>query len=100
MIENKKGQALIAFIILLPIFLLCFALLIDVGFMVNKNIIIKGIIEVEDNLVSNEDRLNANKIEYTELYKENNCVYVRAYVKSIFGTIISQTKYEILVKKC
>lgn len=98
--KNKKGQVLVGFIILLPVLLIFFVFLIDMALIINKDIIIKGLVDVKEDLISNKQKLEMNNIEYSELYNQDNCVFVRTRVKSIFGKIINKTEYEILVKKC
>lgn len=98
--KNKRGQVLVGFLILVPVLLMFFIFLIDVALVMNKNIIVKGLVEVKEDMISNKQKLEMNDIEYSELYIKDNCVFVRTRVKSIFGQIVGKKEYEILVKKC
>lgn len=98
--KDKKGQVLVGFVILLPVLLIFCVFVIDIAFVINKNVVVKGIIDVKEDLISNKQKLAMNEIEYSELYNKDNCVFVRTRVKSLFGKILKNTEYEILVKKC
>lgn len=68
---NKKGQALVEFIILLPIFLLLITILYDIG-----------------NIFYNKLNLQKDLDTVKDLYKQNNTLKIEEY--------ISEKDYEIL----
>ena len=102
---DKRGQALVSFILLLPFFLLVFAFIIDGGLAYNKRNEVFNILKNSlDNNYDMEEMLKNNKIKYKylEIKEENNqkCVIIDTSSKSIFGTIIGKEEYEIRIKEC
>ncbi len=97
---NKKGQALVIFIIFIPIFLLSLALIIDVGLMYKAKI--KG-----TELLKEATREN---IDIETYFKDNdliiddiqtdNCSKITIKVNSIFGNIIGIKSYQVKIDNC
>ncbi len=102
---NKRGQSLVIFVILLPIFLFCCALVIDVGIMVKARIkgnnllstAIKNEYDISDYFSLND--IKVKNIKYT-LKNKKNCVIINYTVDSIFGSILGYKEYEINVENC
>lgn len=102
---NKKGQSLIMFIILLPLLLMAFAFMIDVGLMYNANI--KGRALLEDALEENldiEEYFSINDINIDNLNKVNKngkeCVIIEYRIDSVFGSLVGIKEYDISVDNC
>lgn len=100
MIKDKKGQALVLFIILLPLMLMFMAFVVDTGIMFNKKIVVKNMIKNETNVEEIENKFKINNVSYKNIYIKNNCVIVESNVKAVFGKIINKSEYEIIVEKC
>ena len=102
--NNKKGQSLIMFIIFLPILLMAFALIIDVGLMYNAKIKGKELLEysLENNLdVKEYFKINDIEIELKNTYKEEKkCIIINYKIDSIFGNLIGYKEYKIAVDNC
>ena len=103
---NNKGQALVIFLILLPILLGLCALVIDSAYIVaNKNKLTNiNEIAIRDTLdgkskkeVEEEIKINDKNIEIMSFKKEDNkvSIHLQNNIKSIFGSIIGYEKYEI-----
>ncbi len=102
---NKKGQSLILFIIFLPILLMAFALIIDVGMMYHAKIKGESLLKSakKDN-VDIKDYFKINNIEILNLENtnENNnkCTTINYKIDSIFGNLIGYKEYEIKITDC
>lgn len=103
---NNKGQALVIFLILLPILLGLCALVIDSAYIVtNKNrlsnineIAIRDVLDGKSReVVEEEIKKNNENIEIMEFKKTNNKIFIhlQTHINSIFGSIIGYEKYEI-----
>ena len=116
---NRKGQVLVMFIILLPIFFIIMTLLIDIGNLILTNNEINDVsyivlehcldnIDEEDIIDTSKELLKLNNKELNiESFKiENNRVYlnVNYQVKGIISNIINiklfdiNNKYEAYIK--
>ncbi len=98
---NKKGQALVMFIILIPLFLAVCALVIDIGLITYEKNKLTNIIDLSIN--ENKDvknYLKINDINDVKIKEENKCIKVTYYKKSLFGNIIGIKKYNISSKRC
>lgn len=107
---NRKGQTLILFVIMIPIFLLVMAIVVDTGIILKEHTrlnsttktIIKTILEsktennYEEQII---DLMNKNKIPTKNLkveVKKNYIIIKNEYEKtSIFGNIIGIKNYKI-----
>lgn len=107
---NNKGQSLVMFVLLIPLFLLILAMVVDIGNLintkielnsVNKLVISSGLDNINnDNL---EDKLKELIIEnYRDIdsYKINVnsnriTIVLEDYSKSIFGNIIGNDGYKL-----
>ena len=103
---NNRGQALVIFLILLPIFLGLCALVIDSAYIVtNKNrlsnineIAIRDVLDGKSKTeVEDEIKKNDSNIEIIEFKKSNNkvTIHLQNHINSIFGSIVGYEKYEI-----
>ena len=102
---NKKGQALVMFILFIPVFMLIIAFIVDGGraFTTKYEIIsvvksaLKHDYDINDSLIDNN--INYKKLKIQE---ENNrkCVIIDASVESIFGNIIGIKEYKIKINEC
>ena len=102
---DKKGQALVVFILLIPIILAIFAFVVDYGITFYKKNEVASI--VASSLKNNHDvkeELTINKINYKkiEIKEENNekCVIINFSVDSLFGNIIGKKEYSVRIRKC
>ncbi len=102
---NHKGQTLVLFIFLIPLFVMILALIVDIGLITNANIkyesIAKESLKVikSKSLEAGQNYLEKNGLtkDNYEIITKNNEIEVRINnkVDSIFGTIINIKEYEI-----
>ncbi|MBO5096338.1 MAG: pilus assembly protein [Bacilli bacterium] len=107
---NNKGQTLVIFIILLPIFLALCAFVIDVGLMTYENVKLKNTTKSILNSVVDKNKISEDNIK--KLYKKNDInienieidisneniiVKNNYYIDSMFGKILSIHEYEVSV---
>lgn len=108
---NNKGQTLVVFILLLPVFLALCAFVIDVGLMSYENIKLKNATKsiltsvVEKNKINEEnikDLYKKNDINIDNLEIEINSETINIendyYIPSIFGKILQIEEYEVRIK--
>lgn len=108
---NNKGQTLVIFILLLPVFLALCAFVIDVGLMSYENIKLKNTTKSILNSVTDKNKITKNAI--IDLYKQNdinvdnlvlkideNAIELENdyFISSIFGKILQIEEYEVRVK--
>ena len=84
--KNKKGQTLVLFIIFLPVIIISFAFVIDVGLMYNAKI--KGVKYFSD-----------NGIEIKEI-KTDKCTKINYEISSIFGRVLGMDTYKVEINNC
>lgn len=103
---NNKGQALVIFLILLPIFLGLCALVIDSAYIVTNKNRLSNINEIaindaldgkSENEVREIIKMNNKNIEIITFKRNENTVYIHLQnkINSIFGSILGYEKYEI-----
>ena len=103
---NNKGQALVIFLILLPIFLGLCALVIDSAYIVTNKNRLSNINEIaindaldgkSENEVREIIKKNNKNIEIITYKRNENTVYIHLQnkINSIFGSIVGYEKYEI-----
>ncbi len=107
---NKKGQTLIAFVIILPVFILFLAFIVDTGILLKEKSRLNGSTKIilenmypkrnESNFQEQTiDLFKKNKIptENLNLEVKNNTIIVSNdyEIESIFGKIIGIKKYKI-----
>lgn len=107
---NKKGQVLVAFVLILPLILMFATLIVDVGYLyiekrdVDNNIkdaIEYGLKNINDNYlkykIENQIKLNIDNIDILNVNIDNNMIEIKLTKKkeSIFAYIFSNAKYEI-----
>ena len=110
---NRRGQTLVIFIIVLPIFALLAAFAIDSGSMIKTKTKLKSITEmvIRDNIddLSNTNLINDIKNIYAKndiptdnlkiLVSTNKLIVSNYYsINSIFGYLIGNDKYNISIK--
>ena len=112
MMNNNRGQVLIAFILLLPVLFMFMGLLIDVGYLyIEKRSVDNNIkdaleyslkyIEQDDNTIENKIKnqlkLNIDKINSLDIKIENKIIDVKLekVKESIFSVIFSKFEYKI-----
>ena len=97
---NKKGQALVLFIIFIPILVLSFALIVDVGLMYKSKIkgeeLLKTSISENRNI---KDYFELNDLKISNIEGEK-CKKVTIEINSVFGSIIGIKKYYVEVDNC
>ena len=108
---NKKGQTLVVFILLIPLFLLVAAFIVDKGYMVYKNIEMKNVTKDIIRIHLNKKELKDEEI--IDIYKKNDIPTTKLninikedkitisntyYVDSIFGKIVNLSNYEVSCK--
>lgn len=109
---NNKGQTLVMFVVLIPLFIMVFALIVDVSYMTHEKIklenttkiIIKEMYEyrldndIEDRIINlyrkNNIKDNNIKIETNEKYMIISNNYS---INSIFGKVIGLKKYKLKI---
>ena len=110
---NNKGQTLVVFVIILPIILMIFTLIIDLGFLyIEKRNIDNNVYDSVEYYLDNIDDINI-KIKVKELLNKNikniddifineNNEYIEIRVlktrKSIYSIITNETKIDIVYK--
>lgn len=108
---NNKGQTLVIFIIMIPIILLIFTLIIDLGYVSKEKIkidstlrvIIRNVLEKETfSKEMIDDLIEKNELTYDN-YKysyENGLlkINITKNIKSILGKIINTDIYKIEIK--
>lgn len=101
MVLNKKGQTLIMFIILLPIFIGITAFVIDYGIIVYEKNRLDNLITYSEEKGKDIDRLlNDNDIEDYEKTGEGSCYNITYYKKSMFGAVVGIKEYKITSTNC
>lgn len=99
-LKKNDGQILVMFLMLLPVMIMLIMLVVDTGFMINRNLSIKSVINNEEDIAKIEVELGRNKINYDSLEKKDDCIIVNSTVKALFGKIIGKKEYKIVVKNC
>ncbi len=105
---NKRGQTLILFVILIPILLGMAAVVVDVGYLISKNVelkeVSKTILEevMEDASVEKIKDLfllNDIPVENLEVDILNDQIHIQNEyeIDSIFGSIIGLSTYQVRV---
>lgn len=104
---NNKGQALVVFILILPIIIMLGAFMIDSGVIINENIKLNNVTE---NIVKETLKKSLSKEKVNNLIDENlDSVYSKKIsiddnkvkiniitkIKPIFGKIIGYKEYEL-----
>lgn len=107
---NKKGQTLIAFVIIIPIIILLLAFVVDTGIILKENTkltsVTKSVLKTTypkkeettyEDLVINLLKENKIPTENVVITKEENGIKIKNEYKkeSIFGNIIGITSYQI-----
>ena len=107
---NKKGQTLILFVILIPIFITLIALVVDIGSMQFTYQKLKGVVDesIKEYFLKDGKNSMENTLKYNDLSKElyeisesdNEVnVYLTYEMDSIFGRLINISSYEIIVNR-
>ena len=107
---NKKGQTLILFVILIPIFVTLIALVVDIGLMQFTYQKLKGVVDesikeyfFKGGISSLQATMEYNDISknlYDVSEKENEVtVHLNYEIDSIFGKLINIKSYDIVVTR-
>ncbi len=93
------------FILFLPVMLMAFALIIDVGLMYGGKIKGEALLkEAEKENLDIEEYFKLNDLEITKLRKTNNgkkeCVIINYNIDSIFGSLVGYKNYDIKIDNC
>jgi len=93
------------FIIFLPILLMSFALIIDVGMMYNAKIKGESLLKYAKKEGANiEDYFKINEIEIishkTNRKNNSTCDIINFRIESIFGNLIGYETYDIKIEDC
>lgn len=98
---NKRGQALVMFIIMVPILLLLFAFIVDVGLMYNAKIKGRDMLKfaVNENY-DIKDYFSINDIEIESFEEKDACYVLKYEIDSVFGSLIGIKTYDIEVDNC
>ncbi len=105
---NNKGQTLVIFVILLPLFVLVLALVIDTSIMfynknkldsINKTVVNYSMNHVEQNKDKIMEYIKKNdsdiKVEKLEMNEQTITLTISKNIKSLFGNILKVKKYTI-----
>ena len=110
---NRKGQTLIAFVILLPLFLCFLAFIVDTAYMLKESTklasttktILKTMYDQKDNEDFDKEIITLyekNNIPVQNIEIKKNAYSVQIFnqykIKSIFGQIIGLKEYKIKIK--
>lgn len=110
--KNNQGQVLVLFILLIPIFLLLFALIIDLGLLYNESRSLEGITKesVSYGLKNQDDidienkiemlvKTNKEKLSDITIHKEKDYLQVQVVEKysGLFPFLFQNSLYEIEV---
>lgn len=93
------------FVLFLPVMLMIFALIVDVGLMYNAKI--KGSALLEEAVKDNKDieeyfEINDIDIDNIKFDSKNgkSCVIIKYRIDSVFGSLVGIKEYEISVNNC
>ena len=107
---NNRGQSLVMFVIILPILLLIFILVMDIGNIVvakqklnniNEIVLDYGLDNLDNNDISNKlqelIKLNDREIDETRVYIENDKIYVELNdkVNGIFSRFVNISIFNV-----
>ena len=110
---NNKGQTLVVFVIILPIILMIFTLIIDLGFLyIEKRNIDNNVYDIVEYYLDNIDDinietkvkelLNKNIKDIDDIIINDELEYIEVRVlktrKSIYSIITNETKIDIVYK--
>lgn len=107
---NKKGQTLILFVILIPVFVALIAVVVDVGSLHFTYQKLKGIVDesikeyyLSDGLTSLEETLDYNDISSSSYEvvatDENVSVTLNYEMDAIFGKLVGLSSYDIKIER-
>ncbi len=98
--KNKKGQTLVLFIIFLPVIIISFAFVIDVGLMYNAKIKGENLLkEAEKENIDIVKYFSDNGIEIKEI-KTDKCTKINYEISSIFGRVLGMDTYKVEINNC
>lgn len=102
---DNKGQSLVLFALLMPIFIMMFALIFDSSIIVTEHTKLKNIgKDAMENIIEKNEDLevvkdiilkNDDTIEIIEI--NSNTVHLKRHIDSYFGKIIGYDTYELEV---
>ncbi len=99
---NNKGQVLVIFLLLLPIIIMVFALVIDLGFLMSRTYKVKQTMKQAitygletGNIDGTRVMLDKNLEDTYELKENGNLeITVKGSYKTIFGSIFKKNTYD------
>ena len=107
---NNKGQSLILFVLVLPIFLLIFVLVIDIGKVINlkqeldninKIVLDYGLDNLDDDNINNElinlIELNNDEIDKVDIEIQNDKIYIKLSenIDGIFSQFVDISIFKV-----
>ncbi|MBE6148675.1 MAG: hypothetical protein E7167_04225 [Firmicutes bacterium] len=96
---NKKGQALVEFIIILPIFIMLLLAAFDMVKIMQTKMNLENTLE---ELILDENTILDNEINYIKDVKDNTIIYklsIDVDIMSPFVTIVTDDKYRVTVER-
>ena len=109
---NRKGQTLVFFVVLIPLFIMMLAFIVDTGFLMSENTKLIGTTKtIIKDVYKKKDTIDLDK-EIKDLYEKNNIATKNLKINlnddklsiqnsydlnSIFGQIIGIKKYEVKI---
>lgn len=98
---NKKGQALVMFVLLVPIIILIIVFLIDVLSANNYKNKGENLLYEAINLNADiEKYFNDNEIVIDSISKNNDCYTIEYNYETIFAKIIGKKEFKIEITNC
>lgn len=93
------------FILFLPVMLMAFALIVDVGLMYGGKIKGEALLkEAEKENLNIEEYFELNNLEVTSIRTTNNgkkeCSIINYNISSVFGSLVGYKKYDIKIDNC
>ena len=98
--KNKNGQALVMFVILIPVLIMIMAFTVDTWVIYNRKNEVNNIIGSETQKEKIENALERNNIDNYSLVEKPSCIEINLYVESIFGKFVLKDGYQIKIEKC
>lgn len=92
---NRRGQTLILFVFLIPILLLLFAFLVDLGFLNHEKIKLSGITDSLIKEYYNKEMDEKIEKEIKDIYTKNKIPIENLKIKKEEGTLEIQNEYQI-----
>lgn len=103
---NNKGQTLVLFVVLIPLFLALFAFVIDSAYIVRKDIELEGIATsslktvIKDGKSINEVKqvIKENDKNIKIISLDDSSIHLENKINPIFGKIVGYDKYNLEIE--